>query len=83
MQYCRVCCNANVERELNADNDLSYIGVGITAKGYGMFIRSGDSRPTALVVSGWDKSLERNVDIGIYEMKYCPECGRNLTENIS
>lgn len=46
-----------------------------------MFIRSGDNRPTALIVSKWDKDLGYNIDIALYEMNYCPNCGRKLIEN--
>lgn len=79
--YCCACCNAVVEPELTSDNDLSYIGVGKMFDGYSMFIRSGDNKPTALIVSKFDKTVSRNIDIGIYKMKYCPECGRKLIEN--
>lgn len=82
MKYCSVCCNATVEPELNPDNDLSYIGVGKTIEGYGLHIRSGDGRPTALIISKWNTILKRNVGIGLYKMKFCPECGRKLIENL-
>ena len=81
--YCHVCCNATVEPELTSDNDLSYISVGKTTEGYGMHIRSGDGKPTALIVSKWEESLRRNIDVGVYKMKFCPECGRRLIENAS
>lgn len=81
--YCHVCCNATVEPELTPDNDLSYIGVGKTEKGYGLHIRSGDGKPTVLVVSKWEESLGRNVDIAVYKMNFCPECGRRLIENVN
>ncbi len=81
--YCRVCCNAAVEPELTPNNDLSYVSVGKVEKGYGLHIRSGDSKPTALVISKWEESLGRNVDIGVYKMNYCPECGRRLIENVN
>lgn len=80
--YCHVCCNATVEPELTSDNDLSYISVGETTEGYGMHIRSGDGKPTVLIVSKWEESLGRNIDVGIYKMKFCPECGRRLIENV-
>ena len=81
LKYCRVCCNAAVEPELNPDNDLSYIGVGEVGNGFNMFIRSGNGKPTVLLASKWDANLQRNVDVGVYKMKYCPECGRKLIEN--
>ena len=81
--YCHVCCNSTVEPELTSDNDLSYISVDETAKGYGLYIRSGDGKPTILVVSKWKEDIGRNVDIGVYKMNFCPECGRRLIENIN
>lgn len=80
--YCHACCNATVEPELTSDNDLSYISVGETAKGYGLYIRSGDGKLTVLVVSKWKEDIGCNVDIGVYKMNFCPECGRMLIENI-
>lgn len=81
MKYCKFCCNATVEPELNSDNDLSYMSVGKTTENCSMHIRSGNGRPTVLQISLWDKKLQQNVDIGFYRMKYCPECGRRLIEN--
>ena len=82
INYCRVCCNATVEPELTSENDLSYIGVGRIADGYGMYIRSSYGKPTVLIISRWEGNLAGNVDIGSYKMKFCPECGRKLIENI-
>ena len=81
MDYCHVCCNSVVEPELTSDNDLSYISVGKADKFYNLFIRSGNNKPTALIVSKWEEKLGHNIDIGFYKMKYCPECGRKLIEN--
>lgn len=80
--YCHTCCNSAVEPELTPENDLSYIGVGESKNGYGLYIRSGNGKPTALVVSKLEENLESNVDIGLYKMKFCPECGRRLVENV-
>ena len=80
-KYCNYCCNATVEPELNSDNDFSYMSVGKTVGKHLMYIRSGNNLPTAIIVSEWDNKIQRNVDIGTYVMKYCPECGRKLIEN--
>ena len=82
-KYCDFCMNAFVEPELTPENDLSYLHVG-KCNPYAkvqMHIRSGDARPTAIVVSIWDEKCQRNVDVVEYSMKYCPECGRRLLEN--
>lgn len=81
ISYCCFCCNAEVEPELSPDNDLSYLRVGSADKEYNMFIRSGNGSPTVLMVSKFDNTINQNVDIAIYKMKYCPECGRKLFEN--
>lgn len=81
MKYCKFCCNATVEPELDSDNDLSYMGVGKTAENCSMHIRSGNGQSTVLLISQYDKELQENINIGVYRMKYCPECGRRLNEN--
>lgn len=76
MSYCEFCCNARVEPDLDFDNDLSYCSVGDSvADGYSMFIRSGNDKPTAIIVSHGAN------DIIYYKMRYCPNCGRRLFEN--
>lgn len=82
VQVCEFCLNASVDDELTSDNDLSFLPVGkILKEGYSMYIRSGANKPTALVISAWDKARQVNEDIAIYEMRYCPNCGRYLFEN--
>lgn len=79
--FCKFCLNASVDDELTSDNDLSFLPVGKVLEGYSIYIRSGSNKPTALVISAWNKTRQVNEDIGIYEMKYCPNCGRYLFEN--
>lgn len=82
-KICVCCLNAYSDplKELTTKNDLSYVGVGDTENGYTMQIRTGADRPTVLYVSHWDEKIRQNQTVGIYEMKYCPECGRKITEN--
>ena len=82
ISYCDFCCNSTVEPDLTVDNDLGYMSVGKTENGYGLYIKSGNGKPTVLAVSKWEKDLSCNSTIAIYKMKYCPECGRKLIENI-
>lgn len=82
MNACAMCNNANTDSTLNENNDLSYIGVGKCLTNYSMFIRSGDNRPTAIVVQHWDELLRQNVTICDFKLSYCPICGRKLFENL-
>lgn len=78
---CKFCDNATNNPELNHNNDLSYIPIGVTDKGYNMFLRAGDYRPTEIVFQKWNEHYQCNEIVAIYKMKYCPECGRRLLEN--
>lgn len=78
---CKYCNNSSVDPSLTPDNDLSYCSIGVCDKGTNMFIRTGNTKRTSIVVHRWDKKTDKNIIVGIYDMKYCPECGRKLTEN--
>lgn len=78
---CRMCDNAFTNPELNGDNDLSYFSIGECGDGYRMMLRSGDGRPVEILVEKWDDRTGWH-KIGYYRPKYCPNCGRELKENI-
>ncbi len=80
---CSFCLNAfsDPTEELTTQNDYSSFSVGDTAPHYRMSIDTGDNKPTRIVVTHWNESLQCNQDVCIYKMKYCPECGRELFEN--
>lgn len=77
---CYICDNAHTNPELHKDNDLSYISIGDFARGYRMLLRSGDGRPTEVLVEKWHEKAGWSL-IGRYRPKYCPNCGRELIEN--
>ncbi len=79
MTACRMCGNASTDPELRSDNDLCYIGVGTFDKNRRMLFRTGDGRPTELLVEEWQVDQWRL--IGYYRPLYCPNCGRRLIEN--
>ena len=81
LKACSYCLNAYVDDELNSDNDFSSIHVGRAGNGYRMSIDSGDGKSTMIVVTHWNEKRQRNENVAIYKMKYCPECGRKLIEN--
>lgn len=77
---CRMCNNAHTDPDLTSDGDLSFIPVGDCADGYRVMFRSGDARPTALEFEGIGRDRCWHL-LGSYEPKFCPNCGRRLTEN--
>lgn len=77
---CGMCVNAFTDPDLNSDNDLSYFTIGECEKGYRMLLRSGDGRPTTILVEKWIDGTGW-ITIGDYQPRYCPNCGRELKEN--
>ena len=77
---CRFCANAHTDPGLDSDNDLSYMGIGESGKGYRILFRSGDGRPTELLFEKWHEQSGWH-SVGWYQPQYCPNCGRELTEN--
>ena len=77
-QPCYMCLNARVDPELTDNNDLSYHGIGDCERNWRLMIRSGGGRPVEIQVEAWLGN--RWVLIGAYQPKFCPNCGRKLTE---
>lgn len=80
IEPCYMCNNARVDDELTDYNDLSYIGVGKGIPQTNMYVRAGNRKPVAIIVSQFNKETCRVEDIAIYEPNYCPNCGRRLYE---
>lgn len=84
---CDYCRNAYTCDELSHDNDLSYMGCGTTDRLIRMMFRSGDKRPTQLIVEQLcitginHQRLEWQL-IAALTPNYCPFCGRPLFENM-
>lgn len=78
---CPKCFNARVDPdgELTDDNDFSSFSIGTSGRDYRIMYSSGYGKPPRLEVEkhddklGWTKVAE-------YRPKYCPECGREITE---
>lgn len=77
---CCMCVNAHTDPELSSDNDLSYFGIGHCDGKHRLLLRSGDNRPTEILVEEWGEH-SRWSTIGYYRPAYCPNCGRKLKEN--
>lgn len=92
MNVCPFCFNAYVyaklpkteEEEyfgtdLTDDNDGSSHGVGHSAPNYQMYFNSGMGRACNLEICRWHNESGW-VPIAQYFPKFCPECGRELSE---
>lgn len=77
---CFLCDNAKVNTEITSENDLSYHVLGSVYRGYRLLFRSGNNKPTAILIEGIEDAGW--VTIGEYVPKYCPNCGRKLLENM-
>jgi hypothetical protein len=75
--YCRFC-SCGLEHE---DNYASSICIGEAEKNASLFINSAGGKKTYIDMLQWNPETRRNNTIAIYVPKFCPECGRELTEN--
>lgn len=78
---CYMCDNAWVDDELNFNNDLSYYSVGDCCDNKRMMFRSGAKKPTSLLIEEYDEQVKQWITVGVYQPKFCPNCGRELFEN--
>lgn len=78
---CKFCNNVATDSELTENNDLSYTSLGVCEDGYCIFFKTGDGRPTEILFED-RKNLKTLTRCAAYYIpKFCPECGRELTEN--
>lgn len=78
---CRFCVNARCCPDLSDDNDGSDMSIGCIESGFSFYIASGFGRPVQLLIDRCNRSSLRNELMGFYFPKFCPECGRSLTED--
>lgn len=79
IKCCDMCYNAKVNGCADED-DLSYAFVGNADKGYNIVIGSGGGKPVRIEFDVYDKDSKRMAAVGTYFPKFCPNCGRPLTE---
>lgn len=74
-----MCNNARIDDELTDENDYSAVVVGCSARGYRFVLSSGWNRPLRIEIEKW---LDKTgwYFIGEYIPRYCPNCGRKITE---
>lgn len=74
------------DNELTDDNDFGSSTIGYSSNGYQMYLNSGGGKPCNIEVCQWISDLNmlqhsgKWHTIGLYYPKFCPECGRPLTE---
>lgn len=78
LQPCHMCMSAASSEGLTEDNDLSYFSIGNTLKDHRILIGCGNGRAPRIL---FEKETNEGMDlVGIYYPKYCPNCGRKITE---
>lgn len=90
--YCRFCFNSRVyeptEEELRDpfaseftdENDFASRVVGHSCCGHAMYLSSGAGQSLRFEVMAYNDKIGENQMVGIYSPKFCPECGRAITE---
>lgn len=79
LKRCYMCDNGRINEHLTDDNDLSAICVGKCLKDIRIMYCSGDGKPPRIEVDEWKKEIGW-YKVGIYYPKFCPNCGREITE---
>ena len=81
-KYCSFCFNARVsdDENLTDENDLSCCTIGNSVKGHQLVILSGAGKPLRIISEVWSEKDQAYKDVAMYFPKYCPNCGRKLSE---
>lgn len=82
---CPLCDNARANGELTDRNDLHYRTVGDSEGGFRVMVGAGWGRPMRILFEQRrrvhpNRNEEAWMTVGIYEPKFCPNCGRELRE---
>lgn len=78
---CPMCDNARINPDLSDDNDLSYFPLSGHCPQICRFrLASGGGLPVRILFEMYSKSDECWLTYGSYYPKFCPECGRRITE---
>lgn len=81
--FCGNCFNARIDpdEELTDDNDFSSSTVEYNKyDNFRMMLSSGAGKPLRIEAEQWSPSVQRWITVGQYYPKFCPECGRKITE---
>lgn len=79
-EKCRWCSSCRTDHNLTNENDFHAGTVGMTTPKYQIMIESGNNDAPRIEFNRWNESDQMWHTIGAYYPKYCPECGRKITE---
>lgn len=83
-ETCQFCDNGRTNEDLSDDTDYgsaSIDGIRYDDKGYRLMLSYGWGKPTRVELDVWnDKRQEWSLNVLQYYPKFCPECGRRLSE---
>lgn len=84
IEPCEFCDNGRTNDDLDDDNDygsISIDGIQHDNVGYRLMLTYGWGKPLRIEADVWnDKRKEWSLHVLQYYPKYCPECGRRLSE---
>ena len=80
---CAYCKNAFTDGRLDETNDGSSLSIGVSMDGFRMSIDASASEhpPVRITLTMHRPDLKRNITVAYFTPKYCPMCGRKITEN--
>lgn len=77
---CRWCDSYRINFELNEDNDFHAGTIGETESHNQIMYESGNRDAPRIEFNRWGDQTNMWHTVGRYYPKYCPECGRKITE---
>lgn len=77
---CGFCLNAFVDDELTHETDMSARDVGTAFDGFRFMLVSGNRLPVRIELDRFSSDLQRWVTVGVFLPRFCPMCGRELSE---
>lgn len=83
IKYCSKCFNARIDpdNELTDYNDFSSSTIEYNKHdNFRMMLSSGAGKPLRIEAEKWSSSVQQWITVGQYYPKFCPECGRKITE---
>ena len=80
---CAYCKNAFTDERLDETNDDSYISIGRSMDGFSMSLdaRALGRPPVSITLFMYQPDIQKNIMVSQFTPKYCPMCGRKITEN--